>query len=63
MRKQIQEEEMSGCYGNSPEDRYFESKLLDHLDNEWQCSKCGGHFEMGGYEIHGEMVCDDCAES
>lgn len=54
---------MSGCYGNSQEDKYFESKLLDHLDEGWKCAKCGGYFEMGGYEIHGEMVCDDCAES
>ena len=23
---------MSGCYGDSEEDRYFENKLLDHLE-------------------------------
>lgn len=24
---------MSGCYGNNPEDRYFESMLFRYLDN------------------------------
>lgn len=25
---------MAGCYGNSPEDRYFERMLFAHLDRE-----------------------------
>ena len=53
---------MSGCYGNSPEDKYFENKLLNELDEEYKCAKCGGYFETGGYEVHGELFCDDCAE-
>ena len=26
---------MSGCYGNSREDRYFEGKLNDYLDSQY----------------------------
>ena len=25
---------MAGCYGSSPEDRYFEAQLYRHLDGE-----------------------------
>lgn len=53
---------MSGCYGNSPEDKYFENKMLNELSDEYQCANCGGYFEMGGYEVDGELWCDDCIE-
>lgn len=29
---------MSGCFGSDPEDRFFEAKLLQHLDH---CEDCG----------------------
>lgn len=57
---------MSGCYGNSPEDKYFESKLLDHLDTcdeDTTCSQCGAVDEKGeNYRIHGEWWCEDCLD-
>lgn len=51
---------MAGCYGNSKEDRYFEKKLHDHLEQE--------ELEVGyvlledvrvqykGHEISAEMI-------
>ena len=47
---------MSGCYGNSQEDRHFENKLMEYLDQfdidicpkcaqescEW-CADCNNH--------------------
>ncbi len=51
---------MSGCYGNDPEDRYWESKLDDHLDSfqeELLCHGCGDEehdcdcaLDMEGYD-------------
>ena len=34
---------MSGCFGNSPEDRYFENQLMNHLEEEDKicCHECG----------------------
>jgi len=26
---------MAGCYGNHPEDRYFERELYTYLDSQW----------------------------
>ena len=43
---------MAGCYGNDPEDRYFEKKLNDYLDSEApiDCDEC---------ETSGEIYLDD----
>jgi len=43
---------MSGCYGGSREDRYFEDKLLKYLDDNDECPECG--------EIDCDKVCYDC---
>lgn len=39
---------MAGCYGNDPEDKFFESKLMDYLDGDEmpRCEKCGNDYEM-----------------
>lgn len=39
---------MSGCYGGDPEDRYFEDKLLNFLDeNETDlCLSCGAYIDQ-----------------
>jgi len=40
---------MSGCFGDSPEDRYRESQLLDHLDTEeidlFYCPYCNNEYD------------------
>lgn len=47
---------MAGCYGNSAEDRYFENKLMDYLDDtEPYCTNCGTQTE----ELENEL-CEDC---
>lgn len=42
---------MVGCYGNDPEDRYFASKLDEHLEKQEhdfnQCKECGDNFKIG----------------
>lgn len=47
---------MSGCYGGSFEDRYFESRLLDEVWGEdFNCPKCGT-------ELEEENFCYSCDE-
>ena len=50
---------MAGCYGNDPEDRYFENKLLNHLDEGGdmaQCQHCNKVMEQGTSDANNNHV-------
>lgn len=57
---------MTGCYGSSKEDRHFENKLLDHLDDSYEAPcvcDCGEIFELdegNGCECCGTVYCTEC---
>ena len=53
---------MSGCYGNSREDRYFEGQLNRYLDSLdfGPCEECGEHAEHQCKTCNKEL-CPDCA--
>jgi len=60
---------MSGCYGNSPEDRYWEKRLLDYLDQpcglcgEEDCECCADCEKQACVCNEPEPPCPDCEEA
>lgn len=56
---------MAGCFGNDPEDRYYEDQLLNYLekyDYELECYKCGEYSDDLEETIFGDFICKECAE-
>lgn len=51
---------MTGCYGNSDEDRHFSKQLDDYHDSQERL--CCGNAPKNGSKctICGEEMCDDC---
>jgi|WetSurMetagenome_2_1015567.scaffolds.fasta_scaffold2376906_1 DNA-directed RNA polymerase subunit RPC12/RpoP len=50
---------MSGCYGNSPEDRYFENRLSE-MDDNLHCPECGWRGDVDDIEWLEEEECYIC---
>lgn len=56
---------MAGCYGDDPEDKYFENRLMDHLDqyDKIYCDWCGAECSDDTvFIVHDQYICDKCID-
>ena len=59
---------MAGCYGNSPEDRYWEAQLDKYLDDGYNaemylCDNCDESSHPDDMEVEDDgYTCPNCGE-